>query len=183
MTPEEKIRDFKIKYAKRIKDSLNEAAKIAAEKAMNDVISRTKLGIGSNGQQLKALSGKYIGFRRKWAAFLAKDTSPAKSNLTATGQLLEALYFRVVGPRFFIKVNSKKRSEGLGGEKLVTITKTNKKGKKKVVGYESTLTNDQVREYTEDAGREFLALSEKEKEDLRKFTAEQLKMMLSDILK
>jgi hypothetical protein len=182
MTPEEKIRDFKIKYAKRIKETLNDVAKIAAEKTMNDVIARTKSGLGSNGQ-LKALSGKYIGFRRRWSAFLAKDTSPAKSNLTATGQLLEALYYRVVGTRFFIKVNTKKRSEGLGGEKLVTITKTNKKGKKKVVGYESSLNNDQVRKYTEDAGREFLALSEKEKEDLRKFTAEQLKMMLSNILK
>lgn len=182
MTPEEKIRDFKVKYAKRIKETLNDVAKIAAEKTMNDVIARTKSGIGSNGQ-LKALSAKYIGFRRRWSAFLAKDTSPAKSNLTATGQLLEALYYRVVGTRFFIKVNTKKRSEGLGGEKLVTITKTNKKGKKKVVGYESSLNNDQVRKYTEDAGREFLALSEKEKEDLRKFTAEQLKIMLSDILK
>lgn len=182
MTPEEKIRDFKVKYAKRIKETLNDVAKIAAEKTMNDVIARTKSGIGSNGQ-LKSLSAKYIGFRRRWSAFLAKDTSPAKSNLTATGQLLEALYYRVVGTRFFIKVNTKKRSEGLGGEKLVTITKTNKKGKKKVVGYESSLNNDQVRKYTEDAGREFLALSEKEKEDLRKFTAEQLKIMLSDILK
>lgn len=182
MTPEEKIKEFKIKYAKRVKEALNGVAKIAAEKTMNDVVSRTKSGLGTNGP-LKSLSGKYIGFRRRWSAFLAKDTSPAKSNLTATGQLLEALYYRVVGPRFFIKVNTKKRSEGLGGEKLVTITKTNKKGKKKVVGYESSLNNDQVRKYTEDAGREFLALSEKEKEDLRKFVAEQLKMMLSDILK
>ena len=182
MTPEEKIRDFKKKYAQRVKTTLNEVAKIAAEKTMSDVIARTKAGYGTD-RQLEKLSGKYIGFRRRWSAFLAKDTSPAKSNLTATGQLLNALYFRVVGPRFFIKVNTKKRSEGLGGEKLVSITKTNKKGKTKTVGYESSLSNDEVRKFTEDAGREFLALSDKEKDDLRMFVADQLRLALSDILK
>jgi hypothetical protein len=182
MTPEEQIKKFKDKYGVRIKKELNRIAQIAAEKTMNDVIARTKRGNGTDGQ-LKKLSGKYIGFRRRWSAFLAKDTSPAKSNLTATGQLLNALYYRVVGPRFFIKVNTKKRSEGLGGEKLVSITKTDKKGKTKTVGYESSLSNDQVRKYTEDAGREFLALSDKEKDDLRKFVAEQLKIALGDILK
>ena len=68
-----------------------------------------------------------IAFRRRWAAFLAEDTSPAKSNLTATGQLLEALYYRVVGNRFFVKVNSKNRDEGLGGEELVSVKVTKKK--------------------------------------------------------
>jgi hypothetical protein len=182
MTPEEQIKKFKDKYGVRIKKELNRIAQIAAEKTMNDVIARTKRGNGTDGQ-LNKLSGKYIGFRRRWSAFLAKDTSPAKSNLTATGQLLNALYYRVVGPRFFIKVNTKKRSEGLGGEKLVEIKKTDKKGKTKTVGYESSLSNDQVRKYTEDAGREFLALSDKEKDDLRKFVAEQLKIALGDILK
>lgn len=183
MTPEEQIKAFKEKYGVRVKKTLNEVAKIAAEKTMNDVIKRTKEGKGTNGR-LKPLSGKYIGFRRRWSEFLADDTSPAKSNLTATGQLLEALYYRVVGPRFFIKVNTKNREQGLGGESnLIEITKTNKKGKKKVVGYKSHLTNDQVRQYTEEAGREFLALSDKEKEDLRKFVGDQLRMMLSDILK
>ena len=182
MTPEEQIKKFKDAYGARIKKTLNYVAKIAAEKTMNDVIARTKQGNGTDGQ-LEKLSGKYIGFRRRWSAFLAKDTSPAKSNLTATGQLLNALYFRVVGSRFFIKVNTKKRSEGLGGEKLVSITKTNKKGKTKTVGYESSLSNDDVRKFTEDAGREFLELSEKEKEDLRMFVADQLRLALSDILK
>lgn len=182
MTPEEKIRDFKKKYASRVKETLNQVAKIAAEKTMNDVITRTKEGNGTDGQ-LERLTPKYVAFRKRWSSFLAKDTSPSKSNLTATGQLLNALYYRVVGPRFFIKVNTKKRSEGLGGEKLVSITKTNKKGKTKTVGYESSLSNDQVRKFTEDAGREFLELSEKEKDDLRTFVADQLRLALSDILK
>lgn len=181
MTPEQQIKKFKDKYGVRIKKTLNYLTKIAAEKTYKELIARTKNGQGTDGP-LKPLSGKYIGFRRQWSAFLAKDTSPAKSNLTATGQLLEALYYRVVGDRFFIKVNTKNRSEGLGGEKLEEIKKTNKKGVTKTVGYQSKLTNDQVRKYTEEAGREFLALSEKEKEDLRKFVKEELRMMLSDIL-
>lgn len=181
MTPAEQIKKFKQKYGKKVSEALKAVTKIAAEKTLNDVIARTKKGEGTNGK-LKPLSGKYIGFRRQWSAFLAEDTSPAKSNLTATGQLLEALYYRVVGSRFFIKVNTKNRSEGLGGEKLEEIKKTNKKGVTKTVGYQSKLTNDQVRKYTEEAGREFLALSEKEKEDLRKFVKEELRMMLSDIL-
>jgi hypothetical protein len=183
MTPEEKIRDFKKKYADRLKKALNETTKIAAEKTMNDVIARTKEGKGTNGP-LKPLSGKYIAFRRRWQSFLANDTSPAKSNLTATGQLLEALYYRVVGPRFFIKVNTKNRDQGLGGETLIESKKTNKKGKTTTT-YQSSLTNDQVRDYVENGKvkREFLALSDKEKEDLRKFVAEQLKLALSDILK
>lgn len=183
MTPEEQIKAFKEKYGVRVKKTLNEVAKIAAEKTMNDVIKRTKEGKGTKGT-LDSLSKGYIDFRTRWEAFLSEDTSPSKSNLTATGQLLQALYYRFVGPRFFIKVNTKNRDQGLGGtDKLIEIKKTNKKGKTKTVGYKSHLNNDQVREYTEKAGREFLALSDKEKEDLRKFVADQLKMMLSDILK
>ena len=181
MKPEEQIKKFKEKYGVRINKTLKQVATLAAEKTIEDIKRRTKEGYGTDGK-LKELSKDYVEFRKRWSAFLADDTSPGKSNLTATGQLLEALYYRVVGPRFFIKVNSKNRSEGLGGEKLEEITKTSKKGKVTKT-YQSRLTNDQIREYTEKAGREFLALSEKEKDDLRKFVKEQFEMMLSDILK
>jgi hypothetical protein len=180
MKPEEQIKKFKRKYGALVDKATKEVAKIAAEKTLKDIKERTKKGIGTDGE-LKSLSKDYIEFRKRWKAFLAEDTSPDKSNLTATGQLLDALYYRVVGARFFIKVNSKNRSEGLGGEQLEEVVKTSKKGKVTKT-YQSRLTNDQIREYTEKAGREFLALSEKEKDDLRKFVKDELKMMLRDIL-
>lgn len=176
MTPQEKIKKFKEKYGRQIKIALNVATQKAAEKTLNDVIKRTKSGVGTNGN-LKSLSPSYIEFRKRWSSFLASDTSPGKSNLTATGQLLEALYYRVVGNRFFIKVNSKQRDEGLGGEELVKTQVSKKKYEMK-----SKLTNEQVREYVEDAGREFLKLSDEEKKQLEKFTADILRQSLKDIL-
>jgi hypothetical protein len=181
MTPEEKIRDFKKKYGVRIKETIKRVTRIAGEKAMKDLIKRTKEGKGTDGK-LKPLRAKTIAYRRKWSRFLANDTSPAKSNLTATGQMLDALFLRVVGDRFFIKVNSKNRGESLGGSAVTEIKKTSKAGKVSSVGYESKLTNDQVRKYTEDAGREFLKLSDSEKEELRQFVLEQFKLELRDLL-
>jgi len=176
MTPQEKIKKFKEKYGVEIKKALKLATEQAAKSTMEKVIKRTKAGIGTEGD-LKELSTSYIEFRKRWSSFLAKDTSPSKSNLTATGQLLEALYYRVVGTRFFIKVNSKNRDEGLGGEELVKVQVTKKKSE-----YKSKLTNDQVRQFTEDAGREFLKLSDEEKKELEKFTADILKKSLSSVL-
>lgn len=176
MTPKEKIRKFKEKYNAQIKKALKEATEQAAKKTMADVIKRTKSGLGTNGK-LEALSTSYVEFRKRWKAFLASDTTPNKSNLTATGQLLEALYYRVVGNRFFIKVNSKQRDEGLGGEELVKTQVSKKKYEMK-----SKLTNEQVRKFVEDAGREFLQLNDEEKRALEKFTAEVLRESLKDIL-
>lgn len=164
MKPDEQIAKIKHKYSKQIKEALREVTRIGAEKAMNDVIKITKQGIGSDGAKLKELKASTIAFRRRWSAFLAKDTSPAKSNLTATGQLLDALYFRTVGSRFFIKVNTKTRGDDLGG-------------------YDRGLTNDQVRQYVEEAGREFLKLSDKEKQDLTEFIRKEFENRLSDLIR
>lgn len=182
MTPEQKIKDFKEKYAKRITETIKEVTKEAGERTLKFVILRTLSGSGTSGQ-LKPLSGSYKEFRKRWSAFLDQSTSPNKSNLTATGQLLRALYLRVVKDRFFIKVNSKKRDESLGGSNVKEIKRTNKKtGATKSIGYESDLTNDQVREYTEKGGREFLKLSDAETNTLRRYVTEKFKERLKDLL-
>lgn len=181
MTPEEQIKKFKDKYGVRIKKTLNELAKIAGERTMDAVYLRTKAGLGSDGKDLKKLSPSYKKFRERWSAFLDESTNSGTSNLTATGQLLDAMYLRIVGSRFFIKVNTKKRSEGLGGENLVTKTTKTKSGKTKST-YESKYTNDQIRQFQEEAGREFLKLSDDERAELEKFCKEWLTEALSDIL-
>jgi hypothetical protein len=181
MTPEEQIRKFKDKYGVRIKKTLAELSRISGKRTMDLVYVRTKAGLGSDGTELKRLSDSYKRFRERWSAFLDESTDPGTSNLTATGQLLDAMYLRVVGPRFFIKVNNKKRSEGLGGEELVTKTTKSKSGKSKST-YESKYSNDQIRKFQEDAGREFLKLSDGERADLEKFCKEWLSEALADIL-
>ncbi len=197
-TPAEQIKAFKEKYGVRLKKTIKYVTKKTGDKALEDLKRRTKEGTGTEGK-LKQLSGDYIAFRRRWEAFLAKDTSPAKSNLTATGQMLDALYLRVVADKFFIKVNTKNRDEALGGENLVevkkdtfkTVKKKNFFGKvkktktktgTKTVGFQSKLTNDDVRKYTEEAGREFLKLSDEETRQLKEFALSEFKIALSDIL-
>lgn len=189
MTPEEKIRQFKDKYGKRIKEITKEVTKDTGEMAYDLLYIRTKSGFGTNGP-LKALSPSYVDFRKRWSAFLADDTSPSESNLTATGQLLDALFLRVVADKFFIKVNSKNREEGLGGESLEEVKRDVYKGKgkdrkkvgEKTTGYQSRLTNDQVRKFVEDAGRVFLEFNEDEKRQIREYAADLFREKLADII-
>lgn len=189
MTPEEKIRQFKEKYGKRIKEITKEVTKDTGEMAYDLLYLRTKAGEGTNGP-LKALSPSYVDFRKRWSAFLADDTSPSESNLTATGQLLDALFLRVVADKFFIKVNSKNREEGLGGENLEEVKRDVYKGKgkdrkkvgEKTTGYQSRLTNDQVRKFVEDAGRVFLEFNEDEKRQIREYAADLFREKLADII-
>jgi len=163
MTPEQKIRDFRLKYGRRLKAVSLQVTEETADVAYRLVEIRTREGGGTNGP-LKKLSGKYIAFRRRWASFLDDETSPAKSNLTATGQLLKALYLRVSGTRFFIKINNKKRYQALGG------------------GGEG-MTNNQIRDYQEKQGREFLKLSPLEDKQIRQFARERYEDYLSDFIK
>lgn len=189
MKPEDQIKKFKERYGARLKKTTNLVTKETAQFAFDLLLVRTKAGFGTNGQ-LDRLSPNYVEFRKRWSAFLADDTSPETSNLTATGQLLDALFLRVVADRFFIKVNSKKRQEGLGGEALEEVKKATYTGKgasrrktgEKTVGYQSKLTNDQVRKFVEDAGRVFLEFNEEEKKKVREFAKELFREYLSDIL-
>jgi hypothetical protein len=189
MKPEDKIRKYKEKYSERLKKTTKLVTQQAGQFAFDLLIIRTKSGFGTNGI-LDDLSINYVEFRKRWSAFLADDTSPETSNLTATGQLLDALFLRVVANKFLIKVNTKKRQEGLGGEALEEVKKATYTGKgenrkktgEKVTGFQSKLTNDQVRKFSEDAGRVFLEFNEQEKQKVRQFAKELFKEYLSDII-
>jgi hypothetical protein len=199
LKPEDQIKKFKEKYDLVIKKAVKEVTKETGTFAFDLLLNRTKAGFGTSGS-LKNLSPKYIEFRRKWQSFLADDTDPDTSNLTATGQLLDALFLTVVGSKFFIRVNSKNRSEGLGGEELEAITKdvyktiktksffglVNVKEKRKVgtktTGYQSKLKNSDVRKFVEDAGRVFLEFNQEEKNIIAEFAKELLRQRLSGIL-
>jgi hypothetical protein len=71
------------------------ATKAVGEKAVEIVRRRTRLGYGATenfGQRsrLKPLSSKYVAFRSTFSE-LYSQTTPKRSNLTLTGQMLDSL--------------------------------------------------------------------------------------------
>lgn len=94
--------------------------KIADSTAL-DIKRRTRLGFGvhANGakrKRLKRLSDKYIARRR--ATGTHDETSPKKSNLTYTGQLLNSLKAEGYKKGFRIVFNDRRKGEKLTNSKL-----------------------------------------------------------------
>jgi hypothetical protein len=114
--------------------------------AIQEVIKlRTRQeGIGTKGD-LRALEDKTVKHREKYSKNLHPDTSPGKSNLTATGQLLDSVTGKAVGDKVNISLKGK-RKKGLDGKR-------------------SNVSNDTVGEGMRLQGREFLKLSEQEKQE------------------
>lgn len=85
---------------KRLEDTLNEATRAenirpVAEFVIDLVIKRTRLGYGVQKQfgskyKFPSLSPNYVKFRKKYSG-LSETTSPSKSNVTLTGQLLDSI--------------------------------------------------------------------------------------------
>jgi hypothetical protein len=103
-------------------------------------------GEGVDGA-LKSLAESTIEYREKYEDNLHPDTSPSNSNLTATGQLLDAIQGKNTGSKVRVDIKGGKRKSEISGGK-------------------SKKTNKDVRKYVEDAGRKFLELSEAEKDEV-----------------
>lgn len=91
---------------------LNPIAEIIAER----VRIRTRLGYGVDREggekkKLKALSPKYIDYRKKNKAILYNQTTPRKSNLTFSGQLLDSISGRS-NPRGIVIYLKDRRNDG-----------------------------------------------------------------------
>lgn len=69
-----------------------------AEETARLIVKRTRLGFGVTEQgqkiRLKRLSDKYMEMRRRRRRFIDPTTSPGKSNLTFTGQMLRSVQAR-----------------------------------------------------------------------------------------
>lgn len=97
-------------FAPRIREALKRAMSQAevnslANFAKNTIISRTRAGFGvaqvnGNESRLAALSQSYRRFRRTPRADLDSTTSPDRSNLTRTGDMLRSLKCTVSGTDF-----------------------------------------------------------------------------------
>lgn len=138
------------RFISRLEKTVKDAAsapqcKALGEEAIRLIVKRTRLGYGVTTQgikqPLKKLSPGYIKFRKKQN--LSEFTTPSRSNLTFTGQLLDSMRVMfvsqgrvVVGPK------------GLRNSKL---------------------TNEKLAEYVAKAGRPFNNLSEQEESQLVRY--------------
>lgn len=130
--------------------------------------SRTREGIGLNsktGNSLKALdelSDGYKKFRRKHQSKLSKVTSPDESNLTATGQMLNAIVAKIVDDAIKVTIQGDRNRE--------------------LSGSGSSMSNNQVREYVEKK-RPFFELAKSEREYLFKIALQIIKDEISKAIK
>lgn len=153
---------------KQISDQIEKAVSASVDqKLANDTAEiikrRTELGFGvnDNGKQvkLKPLSDSYKAQRRGDIAFytdangnkrvfrpdrppkLSSRTTPAKSNVTKTGQMLSSIKGTIKNSSIFINVSGR-RNDGSG------------------------LSNEEVKDFVEAQGRRFLFLTSAEKKQL-----------------
>lgn len=97
------------------------------ELAIEAIVKRTRQGYGVSqtaGKQrkLKALSDSYIKYRQRNRTRLDSTTSPRRSNLTFTGQLLRSMRVKKVTNRQVIwGPNKRRRRRGLTNERLGEI--------------------------------------------------------------
>jgi hypothetical protein len=95
-----------------------------AQVAIEMIIKRTRQGYGVSGtgqgqQSLKRLSDGYIKYRRKNRFKLDSTTSPSKSNLTFTGQLLRSFTVYEVRNNYVSwGPNRKRRKGGITNQEL-----------------------------------------------------------------
>lgn len=143
--PEEVLREIKLKVNRSFDRAITSGlAKSIANDMAAQIVKRTRLGKGVNKSgklvKLKALkkNSKYIKRRRKGP--IDSTTSPKKSNLTFTGQLLRA-----------IKGSS-------SGRKIIIILSNNRN---------DGILNSDIVEWQEKQGRRFFDLS---KSEANKFT-------------
>lgn len=155
---EEKLRKIKKVLSKMPEDDYD----FLIKKIIEQIRKRTKAGKGlsSSGkdlEKLKALSDSYKELRKKKRSKLGDKATPGKSNLTASGKMLDSMKGR------------KKKGPSLEFEL---------KGTTKGLGSKSVST-DKVASYQEDQGRKFFGLSESEERGIQR----EIRKILEKIIK
>lgn len=138
----------------KVKSSINRGLNLEYANILKDrIVKRTTLGIGvdpetGRGSRLKKLTPKYANRRKKLN--LAATTSPAKSNLTATGQLLRSLTvvkIKIKGTVQFLFTVGDRRGRNADG-------KTSKIGNKLLL------------QYVKAQGRDFLGFTKAQRNEI-----------------
>lgn len=162
----EQIRRLNRKLKNAESKARREAIKYLRKRVPEYIILRTKAGEGID-KELPKLKPSTIAFRERYRRNLAKDTSPSESNLTFSGQLLKAIISEIVDNGIVFKINDKVHKKVIKPKKPRPNSKN------------STLTNNELREYLEEKGFEFFGLSKDDMKELRKEVIE----LVADIIK
>lgn len=158
------------KYGKQVKKSLRSVMPKLQKEVPEQIRTRTRLGnrvdhnfndrLGGKTGKFDKLSNKYKRTRRKLKNNLDPKTTPAKSNLTATGQLLDSIKARRRGRTGLLIYLEKQRRVDLRGNP-------------------ATIDNVTLAEYVEEK-RPFFALSDGELNKFRRMIRDKI---LSDLNK
>lgn len=132
-----------------------------ADSVADSIKLRTRSGKGVDEQgnltKLDPLSDEYVETRKRKRNKLSPYATPKKSNLTATGQMLDSIDTAINGSSiiFFFK---EQRTKELSGK--------------------SKSTNGQIAKYVEDGGRRFFGFSKFDKQ----MVLRQLRKIISDAI-
>jgi hypothetical protein len=155
------------KLNRKLQVKIKVATRLAVKEVIQIVIDIIKVRVRLEGEgksgSFKELKESTIKYRERYAARLHPDTSPSTSNVTATGQMLDALSGKSSGNKVTIFIKDNKRRRELSGSK-------------------SKITNNQVRSYVEKE-REFLVLSEQDKREVIEVAVEIIRQSIRDLLK
>lgn len=181
-------------FDKSIKSSsnLDRLAKLAKDRIYQTVKTGSSMSGGVKAK-LKELSDGYKKYRRKYQTIYKTGDyfSPTRSNLTFTGQMLDALTYKIVASKgaFEIyvsatvrtatnKVNALKVAKSLMGKK--SVRRRAKRALQDRSGVrDERLTNAEVAQKVADNGRPFLGLDERSKERLRSEIIKDLRRAIS----
>lgn len=126
---------------------------------------RTRLGKGVSDKgelkPLKKLKKSYVIIRERNKSDLSSETTTGRSNLTATGQMLENIQGTRQGTRFIFTFRDKRKKSAFDN---------------------GSLTNGEVAGYVRDNGRPFFLLSESEKKGLQRRVSAILKRAVRKIV-
>lgn len=140
------------------------ACKELAIKVADRVKKRTRLGYGvsDSGERIRlaGLSDSYIETRQDYSENLSAATRARRSNLTATGQMLDAIEGKGAPSKVIIEIAGRRTGELTGGR--------------------SRATNAEVARYVQEQGRTFFALTTSEK---KAFAREVKQLILETVRK
>lgn len=126
------------------------------------IMRRTRLGKDLSGNKLKPLSTGYIKERKRLADQLSTLTTPKKSNLTASGQLLSSIQGNRQGTKIVFRFKDQRTKTAFGGSKI---------------------TNSEVAGYVRKQGRPFFGLTKTEATALEKRVSNILKKAVRKLVK
>ena len=152
-------------FENKLKMALNKLAspqmlKQIGDKALDLVRERSTAGFGVQDtsdqikpkKRFKRLSQPYIAQRARMAGKLSPRTSPEKSNVTLTGQMLDSMKSTVSTGKVTIDVSGNRRGKG-------------------------AKSNKEVKGYVEEGGRPFNNLTTEDLKKLQTFVADVLKLL------